>query len=255
LNSSFSALHSTSAAFEQGVSVADRVGESFVGEIVEFGYGIGVGSLSHGLLHRLGLGLPWCSRTLAARLFCVITVYMKRQSVLSRKKKRRGPLPTGKGELLGVRIHPPQLAALDGWIGQQPDRPSRPEAIRRLIERALPGTNIEPAKRSRKKLKRNNDSDCTEGNRNVENIAEFSSFDPGPIESEPCVDCDTPQDFWQRSLGVMAGDAIAMRASWSRLYSDWEEFEVTSELVTLAKQAADEWSKLAKFLENRKRRG
>jgi hypothetical protein len=62
---------------------------------------------------------------------------MKRQSVITQKKKRRGPPPTGKGELLGVRIHPPQLAALDGWIAQQPDEPTRPEAVRRLLDLAL----------------------------------------------------------------------------------------------------------------------
>jgi hypothetical protein len=62
---------------------------------------------------------------------------MKRQSVITQKKKRRGPRPTGKGELIGVRIQPPQLALLDGWIDQQPDKPSRPEAVRRLLGTAL----------------------------------------------------------------------------------------------------------------------
>jgi hypothetical protein len=61
---------------------------------------------------------------------------MKRQSVITQKKKRRGP-PTGKGELVGVRVQPPLLAALDRWITQQTDGPSRPEAIRRLLEQAL----------------------------------------------------------------------------------------------------------------------
>jgi hypothetical protein len=62
---------------------------------------------------------------------------MKRQSVITQKKKRRGPPPTGKGELVGVRVQPPLLAALDRWITQQTDGPSRPEAIRRLLEQAL----------------------------------------------------------------------------------------------------------------------
>jgi hypothetical protein len=64
---------------------------------------------------------------------------MARQSVLSqKKKKKRGPPATGKGELIGVRLQPPQLAALDSWIDQQPEpKPSRPEAIRRLIESPL----------------------------------------------------------------------------------------------------------------------
>src|SRR5437867_3480158 len=73
--------------------------------------------------------------TLAARLSCDNTVSMKRQSVLTRKK--RGPPPTGKGELIGVRIQPDQMAALDDWIDEQEDDPSRPEAIRRLVELGL----------------------------------------------------------------------------------------------------------------------
>lgn len=37
-----------------------------------------------------------------------------------------------------VRLQPDQLAALDRWIDTQPDpKPSKPEAIRRLIEKAL----------------------------------------------------------------------------------------------------------------------
>ena len=63
---------------------------------------------------------------------------MKRQSVITQKKKR-GPKPTGKGELIGVRIQPPKLARLDYWISQQEDAPSRPEAIRRLLEQGLAG--------------------------------------------------------------------------------------------------------------------
>jgi len=57
--------------------------------------------------------------------------------VLSQKKKR-GPAPTGKGQMIGVRLQPLSLAELDAWIIAQPDpRLSRPEAIRRLVEKAL----------------------------------------------------------------------------------------------------------------------
>jgi hypothetical protein len=52
--------------------------------------------------------------------------------------QRRGPPATGKGELIGVRLQPPSLSALDGWIAAQPGpQLSRPEAIRRLVEQAL----------------------------------------------------------------------------------------------------------------------
>jgi len=51
--------------------------------------------------------------------------------------KRGRPKTTGKGELIGVRILPPLLKRLDVWISGQVPRPSRPEAIRRFLERAL----------------------------------------------------------------------------------------------------------------------
>ena len=43
--------------------------------------------------------------------------------------KKRGPKPTGKGTLIGVRLQPDMLALLDGARGDR----SRPEAIRRLL--------------------------------------------------------------------------------------------------------------------------
>jgi hypothetical protein len=60
---------------------------------------------------------------------------MSRKSVI--KKKRRGPAPTGKGTLIGVRIQPDQLKTLDNWIAKQREHRSRPEAIREILERAL----------------------------------------------------------------------------------------------------------------------
>lgn len=38
-----------------------------------------------------------------------------------------------------VRLAPDQLARLDTWIEQQADKPSRPEAIRRLLQAKLQG--------------------------------------------------------------------------------------------------------------------
>jgi hypothetical protein len=61
---------------------------------------------------------------------------MRRQTVITRKKKR-GPAPTGKGELVGVRLHQPLLGGIDDWRGRQDGNLSRPEAIRSLVEIAL----------------------------------------------------------------------------------------------------------------------
>lgn len=61
---------------------------------------------------------------------------MESQSVLA--KKKRGPAPTGKGQQVVVRLHPPLMKPLDAWIAAHPDpKPTRPEAIRRLLEKAL----------------------------------------------------------------------------------------------------------------------
>lgn len=51
--------------------------------------------------------------------------------------KRRGPAPTGVGTLVGVRLHPPQLRALDSWIEQEGGELSRPEAVRRILGAVL----------------------------------------------------------------------------------------------------------------------
>jgi hypothetical protein len=51
--------------------------------------------------------------------------------------KRIGRPPTGVGVLIGVRVHPADLAMLDEWRETEPDTPGRPEAIRRLINIAL----------------------------------------------------------------------------------------------------------------------
>jgi len=52
-------------------------------------------------------------------------------------KKRGRPITTGKGFPITVRLQPDQLAALDAWIEAQPERPTRPEAIRRFVELGL----------------------------------------------------------------------------------------------------------------------
>ena len=59
----------------------------------------------------------------------------KQATVLT--KKRKGPAPTGKGTLVGVRLQPDQLAALDAWIARAPGPLSRPEAIRSILREKI----------------------------------------------------------------------------------------------------------------------
>jgi hypothetical protein len=60
---------------------------------------------------------------------------MKRQTVIT--KKKRGPPATGIGTLVGVRLQPDDLAAVDAWRAEQDDAPTRPEAVRKLIRKSL----------------------------------------------------------------------------------------------------------------------
>jgi hypothetical protein len=50
--------------------------------------------------------------------------------------KQRRP-SAGANPAIGVRMPPDELDAVDDWRRGQPDLPSRPEAIRRLVSRAL----------------------------------------------------------------------------------------------------------------------
>jgi hypothetical protein len=60
-------------------------------------------------------------------------------------KKRRGPIPTGKGQQIVVRMQPAPLADLDRWIkGQKEPDLSRPEAIRRLVEIGMKAKGAKP---------------------------------------------------------------------------------------------------------------
>jgi hypothetical protein len=59
-------------------------------------------------------------------------------SIAEQQKRPRGRPPTGLTPLTGVRIPAPLEAKLQAWIEAQPDpKPSKSEAIRRLLERAL----------------------------------------------------------------------------------------------------------------------
>jgi hypothetical protein len=59
------------------------------------------------------------------------------KSAIANIKKSKGR-PKINATPLMVRVPPEELARLDAWIASQPDpKPSRPEAIRRLVEKAL----------------------------------------------------------------------------------------------------------------------
>jgi hypothetical protein len=59
------------------------------------------------------------------------------RTVIARTRKKPGPPATGKGTLIGVRLQPLLLAALDRHIAESGDQLTRPEAIRAILEKAL----------------------------------------------------------------------------------------------------------------------
>jgi hypothetical protein len=53
------------------------------------------------------------------------------------RKKTRGRPPTGQDPVTAVRLSPAVKSQIEDWAKQQPDNPSRSEAIRRLIQLGL----------------------------------------------------------------------------------------------------------------------
>lgn len=59
-------------------------------------------------------------------------------AIAGTEKRSRGRPKTGIGPNIGLRLYPELEAALDAWIAEQPEpKPSRPEAIRRILRTAL----------------------------------------------------------------------------------------------------------------------
>jgi hypothetical protein len=74
---------------------------------------------------------------------------MAKTNVMPRKK--RGPAPTGKGTQIQVRLQPDQLTGLDAWIEKQEIKPTRPEAIRGMIDAMLHIPAKDPGEKQAKK--------------------------------------------------------------------------------------------------------
>jgi hypothetical protein len=72
-----------------------------------------------------------------------------------------------------------------------------------------------------------------------------------PIQEPYDADCITDQQRWEWSLGHFAGDAVAMRAFWTREFGNWEKFEVSPELIKLAEQAEKAWAELVPKLKSK----
>ena len=76
------------------------------------------------------------------------------KTVLS-QKGRRGPAPTGKGLLIGVRVQPELLAWLDAKRAAFDPELTRPQMMRRVLEEVMKAeAPIEPPAPKKKPLRR-----------------------------------------------------------------------------------------------------
>jgi hypothetical protein len=59
-------------------------------------------------------------------------------SIAEKEKRPRGRPGTGIGSVISIRLYATQEAAVNAWIERQPEpKPSRSEALRRLVENGL----------------------------------------------------------------------------------------------------------------------
>lgn len=69
----------------------------------------------------------------------------------NKRRKVGRPKTTGRGTQIGMRWHDPLLGMIDAWAARQDDKPPRPEAIRRLVERGLAAESANASKPSKAK--------------------------------------------------------------------------------------------------------
>jgi hypothetical protein len=75
---------------------------------------------------------------------------MAKQSTEKVTPKRAGRPATGRDPVLTMRLPPGTRLAIENWAKRQKDKPSRSEAIRRLIEIALTGKSKRQSSRGEK---------------------------------------------------------------------------------------------------------
>lgn len=74
------------------------------------------------------------------RLVEYLCTTIRGKSIAETPKRGRGRPRTGIGPAISMRLYPELEAALMAWIERQPDpKPSRSEALRRLVEKGLEG--------------------------------------------------------------------------------------------------------------------
>jgi hypothetical protein len=73
-------------------------------------------------------------------------------------EKKRGRPAIGKGLQFNAMLRPELAARIDAWIENQPEpRPTRPEAIRRLVEKGLAADGVDAGSIPVEELNASND--------------------------------------------------------------------------------------------------
>src|ERR1700735_4748728 len=67
----------------------------------------------------------------------ILTYYVNMKRSISVVRKKRGRPATGQDRVTAIRLPIRLRSRLDAWCKTQEDRPSRSEAIRRILERVL----------------------------------------------------------------------------------------------------------------------
>jgi hypothetical protein len=99
---------------------------------------VGIGSLISEIGERPSAA-PFFTYVAGRHIFRYMK-FMSAAATRTRKPRGRGR-PSTRAQSIHLRLLPDQLAGLKDWIATQPKpRPSRPEAIRRLIDLGLIGT-------------------------------------------------------------------------------------------------------------------
>jgi len=62
---------------------------------------------------------------------------MPKKSTIKVVRKKRGRPATGTEPVTAIRLSPEMRVAIDTWAARQDGKPSRSEAIRRMIDQAL----------------------------------------------------------------------------------------------------------------------
>jgi hypothetical protein len=100
----------------------------------------------------MGTSVAWVR---AGEKLALLTGSLLRSTIMAKKsipvvRKKRGRPATGQDPVSAIRLSPALRSAIEIWAKQQPDKPSRSEAIRQLVEFALKAKSKRQSSRGEK---------------------------------------------------------------------------------------------------------